>query len=83
MSCHDGTVNVRPPPASRLSRKSSRAAIPDWMIAVFSIVNCCVYGVKISGTITSAIVVEMFVAGVLSDSRFGITEDSHRKPGLS
>jgi hypothetical protein len=39
--------------------------MPDWMMAVFSIVNCCVYGVKISGTITSAMVVEILVIGVL------------------
>src|SRR5674476_172142 len=34
MSCQDGTVKVRPPPARRLSRKSSRAATPLWIIAV-------------------------------------------------
>src|ERR1035437_6468482 len=58
MSCQDGTVKVRPPPASRLSRKSSRAATPLWMIAVFSIVSCWVYGVKRAGTITSEIWVD-------------------------
>jgi len=58
MSCQDGTVKVKPPPARRLSKKSSRAAMPDWTMAVFSIVNCWVYGVKIAGTITSEIVVD-------------------------
>src|ERR1035437_3323152 len=48
MSCQDGTVKVRPPPASRLSRKSSRAATPLCTIAVFSIVSCWVYGVKMA-----------------------------------
>src|ERR1017187_6535888 len=61
MSCQDGTVKVTPPPASKLSRKSSRAAMPLWMMAVFSIVSCWVYGVKIAGTITSAIWVDTLV----------------------
>ena len=41
--------------------------MPDWMIAVFSIVSCWVYGVKIAGTITSAIVVETLVMALSSN----------------
>src|SRR6478735_12689781 len=70
MSCQDGTVKVRPPPASKLSRKSSRAATPLWMIAVFSIVNCWVYGVKMAGTITSLIWVDTLTM-IISDGLWG------------